>query len=329
MSSLDKTVDLRSYARMAWRHKGIIVLFPVAMFCATLIVLSFVPDEYESSVVLSVEDPGLVSKDVVDLTGGIMQAPAGYRVDEERMAKLAGRVQSRAFLERVIRMLKMEQDPLVRERAQGSLRDHPELTVDDMSIRVLVDQVRPKIAFDTEGPGVYKITVADHSARNARLLAAWIGELYVDDSKQQALEGIQEAENFAQNLLARYDQRLRRSEDALENSQQGAIARNLTRNVVRNENLLAAEALYRRIQDEASEARIRARAYGDSLVKYRLSADQHELMVDPRIEDLVTRLTTALWNEVVDRLAAGAASDARDWPPSGAHRVLRRQRAVG
>lgn len=324
MSSLDSTVDLKQYARMAWRHKGIIALCPIAVVCATLIALAFVPNEYEATLTLAVEDPGLVSRDVEDLTGGIMQPPSGYRADEERLAQVSSRISSRPFLERLTRMLKMQEDPNVRAQAEERCRAHPEITVDEMATRILVESLQSRISFSATGPGVYRVSVSDYSATNARLIAWWIGELFVDTSDQETLESIRDAEVFAHELLGRYDDRLRRSEEALEASRQGAIERRLSYSLISNENLSVAEALLRRIEDDASQARIRNRVYGDSLAKLAPAADPLTLVDDPRIADLEARLSTALWNEVVDRMSGGRTTERSSWPPSGAYGSLRR-----
>ncbi|MFH1144815.1 MAG: Wzz/FepE/Etk N-terminal domain-containing protein [Candidatus Eisenbacteria bacterium] len=324
MSSQDTTVDLKHYARMIWRHKGIIALCPVIALCATLIALSFIPNEYEAKMTLAVEDPGLVSRDVVDLTGGIMQPPTGYRVDEERMARLSGQILSRAFLERLVRMLKMNEDPLVRSMAQERLAGSSAISLDDMAIRILVEDLQSRISFDTKGPGIYQIIVSAPSGSNAQLLAWWTGELFVDITEQQAFESIQNAETFAQDLLGRYDERLRNSEEALQLARRGIIGRGLTQTIVRNENLSSAEALLRRIENEASQARIRARAYEDSLDKHGRATDRAALTADPRAGELQTRLVATLWSEASNHIARGAAVDAANWPPADTYRALRR-----
>jgi capsular polysaccharide biosynthesis protein len=324
MSSVDRTVDLKTYARILWRHKGLIALGPVAVFCVALIALAFVPDDYESSVILAVKDAGLMSKDVTDLTGGIMQAPTGYRVDEERMAKLSGRILSRDFLERVIRTLKMQEDPGIRKQAEARRAAFPSLSTDDLAVRILADRLHARIRFTTEGPGVYRVIVSDYNASNARLIAWWIGELYVDAAKQDALASINEAEVFAQDLLGRYDARLRNSEEDLQRSRTGIITRDLNQSDVRQENLPVAEALSRRMADGASQARILARSYADSLTGYGQVSDQRALIEDARVRDVADRLTAALWSEVTDRLAGNGTGDVRDWSPAGAYRSLRR-----
>ncbi len=323
-SSMDKTVDLRHYGRIVWRHRAVIALCVVVSFCATLIALAFKPNEFESSVVLMVEDTGLVSRDVLDITGGMMQPQTGYKVDEERMAKLAGRIRSRPFLERVVRMLHMQEDPVVRGLAEERRRKYPDVSVEEMTVRILVENIQSRLGFRTRGPGVYEVTVADYSPQNARLLAWWISELFVDASDQRNLESIQEAEAFGQDRLRRFDESLRLSEQAYERATRGNLARDLDPNAVGSENLLAVEGLRQRALDEAAAARVRSRSYENALSAKGLVPDESLLREDPETRALASRLAATLQSEMKDRLTASPTSEPREWPPTGMFGSYRR-----
>ncbi len=324
-SSLDKTIDIKHYVRMFWRHKGIIILCTITAFCAALIALAFQSNVYESHAVLMMEDPGLVSGGVMALTEGIMQPSRTDRnVDEKRMAHLAGRIRSRPFLERVVRMLRMHEDANIRELARERRRSHPELSLDEMATRILVDDLQNRISFRAMGPGVYRVTVAAFSATNAQRLAWWISQLFVDISNERTLENITEAESFGQDLLQRYDERLRLSEQALERARQGLIEENLAPKLVHADNLRAAEALAQRIDDALSRARIRTRSYEDDLARHGLESERPPISEAPAVRDLATRMAAALRNTVIDRLAGEVVTDPGDWPPAGAYSGLRR-----
>jgi len=321
----DKTIDLAHYARMFWRHKGIIILCLITTFSAALIALRFQPDEFESSVVMIVEDPGLVSRDVLEITGGLMQERGGRDVDRERMAMLSNRITSRPFLERVVRMLRMHEDPVIRGIAEERRRSRPEVSVDEMAIRLLVRNIQSRLGFRTLGPGVYRVTVADYSPENARMLAWWISELFVDVSDQRSLEVVREAEMFGQDRLRRYDERLRQAEQAYEMARRGTIERELTPRTVRRDNLATAQAFRQRTSDEASRARIRARTHEEALSAQGLTPETALLLGNPELRDMSERLSTALQNEVTDRLAADATpGEIRQWPPDGTYGALRR-----
>ncbi len=322
-SSLDKTVDLGSYARLLWRRKSILMLAAATTVCATLIALTFIPSEYESEVTLMIEESRLISDELEDLMGGLGSQPSRRGIDEERMSRLMGRIRSRPFLERVIRMLKMNEDPLIREQAEARSQRYPEVSADEMAIRILQDNLQSRIRFGSAGTGIYKVIVADYSAENAQVLAKWISELFVDTSDQESLERIKAAREFGTEQLRIYEEQLRRSENALERYNRSVIERNLTHSVVRRENLTLAEALHRRMIDEATIARVRLKPHTQSLLELGIVTDQPVLREDSEIKDLAQSLSAALQNDLLDQLGSNTG-DVGDWTPPLSYSNLRR-----
>ncbi len=323
-SSLDKTIDIKHYIRMFWRHKGLILLCTVTALCACFIALAFMPNVYESDVVLTIRDTQLLARDVERLTGGILPSPTGRDIDEQRMAALAGRIRSRPFLERVVRMLKMNEDPVIREMAERRRHAHPDVSVDEMAIRILVQNLQGRIRFGILGPGVYKVTVGDYSARNAQLVAWWISELFVEVSDQETLADIRNARQLGQDLVRTYTDQLRQSEEALERYRQGAIDRDLGYSLIQSQNVIFAETLRQHIQEAASDARVLASSSQKLLSDQGISADVDRLLRDPEISDLGRALAASLWNEVVARLSTTGTGATDDWPPQGAYSSHRR-----
>ncbi|MCK4306342.1 MAG: hypothetical protein KAY24_19025 [Candidatus Eisenbacteria sp.] len=314
--SLDNTLDLMRYVRLFWRRKAIILLCTVATLCTVLIVLALRPNVYQSSAVLSIEDSRLVSRAVENLMGGIMQSPGGRNAGRVRLDKLAGRIRSRPFLERVIRMLRMNEDPVILGQAAELQKKHPQISRDEMAVRILVSNLQARLDFRSAGAGLYRITVADYSAEGAQLLAQWISELYVDLSSQEALESIRAAHEFALEQRRVYERQLRQSEGALEANRQLLIERALTHGMIREENRAYAEALRTRIADGLSTTQGQFESHSASLSNHGLSADDLPLMQIPEISEVARRLVIALKRGLAERLA-GASGGPGDWPPSG------------
>lgn len=319
---VDRTIDLKHYGRLLSRRRGVILLCAVATLCATLIALAFIPNQYESDVTLMIEDDRLVSDELQKLMGGMMRTPTTYGAEEERMTKLVNRIRSRPFLERVVRSLKMDQDPLVQKRAAEECRKRPGVSPDEMAVRILVQNLESRIAFARVGPGVYKVIVADLKPENAQLLATWITGLFVDTSSRDALDRIRAAHDFGKEQLKIYEDQLQRSEDALERYKQSAITRTLQPHMVRYENLAIAEGLARRVSDEAALARVRLKPYSAALAVHGYGSEQPALLADPELVDLEGSLTVALQNEMRNRLA-GTPTEIGEWPPPGAYSTLR------
>ena len=247
--------------------------------------------------------------------GGVMRSGTHRNINEERLAKLAGRVRSRPFLERVIRLLNMHNDPLIRQRAAEMAARYPDVTTEEMAIRLLVRNLESRIRFGSSGFGIYRITVADHSPQNAQILAQWISQIFADLSSQETLERIQEARDFGTEQLRIYEERLRRSEERLEAYRQSMIEQSLAQSAVRSDNLVQAEALLRKIEDEVALAEERIDRYLPTLVSQGINAKQLATLTEDQVRTLARNLTTTMRNEVLDRLA-GQSAAATDWPPA-------------
>ena len=320
-SSVDKPVDVRRYLRGIWRGKGIVVLCAVSALCATLVLLALGPKQYQSRVTLIVQESQRLSTELAEVMGGIMQSPVGSGLDEERMAQLVGRIQSPLFLERVARVLKMNEDPIVRAEAEGRRGRHPDVSVDEVATRIAVGRLRSKIRVGSSGKGIYRISVADDSAEKAQILAKWISKLFVDTSSQSTLDRLRTAREFGTEQLRVYQQRLRQSEQELERYKQSMISRSLTRGLVQEENLGRAQALCQRLVEEESTARIRVRTCSAAVAALGIGTDSQWLLDDPMTLELVTGLAAALKGEVAERLA-GDGREVRAWSPSGSYRAL-------
>jgi uncharacterized protein involved in exopolysaccharide biosynthesis len=318
----DKTVDLRHYLRLLLRRKGILLLCALTTVCAALITLAFTPSIYESEVTLRIEDTRMLSRELENLLVGGAQSTARFGLDEERYAQLVNRIRSRPFLEQVISVLRMTRDPVIRSRAEQEIARHPEVTLEEMAVRILVKNLQSRIHFRVARGGIYHIVVADYSPENAQLLARWISQLFVDISSQEALDRIRAAHEFGVEQLRIYEEQLRASERALEEYRESLIEQNLTQSLVRDENLLLAEALHRRMQEGLEQAEGRRRTFAAALAARGLDAEQRALLADRQMRTLRTSLSTAIDNELRNRLT-GTAPEIGDWQTSAAYGTRR------
>ncbi len=309
-SSQDKTIDLNHYLRIFWRRKGVVLLCAITTVCAAVIGLTFVPSEYQSQVSLLIEDSQLLSRDLERLMGGIMKPASGRGVDEQRAAKLAGRIRSRPFLEQVIRMLKMDEDPVILAQAEQEQLRHPGVSIDELAVRILVKNLQSRIGFANSGSGIYKIVVSDYSPRNARLLAHWISEIFVDVSSQEILDRIHLAAEFGNEQMEIYEQHLNESEEALERYQQSIIEESLEQSIVRTDNYVLVEAIIRDVNDDIATARNRLNEHSDEFLATAIGANRTELYENAEIRELTEDLQAALVNELKDRLGGHSSSSA-------------------
>jgi uncharacterized protein involved in exopolysaccharide biosynthesis len=270
-----------------------------------------------------IDDRQRLAGELMNLMSGIGAEGGGRRLESRRLDQLESRVMSRPFLERVVRLLQIHEDPRIRSRARTAVEDAGDVTVDEMAVHIAVTQLRNKISIRYKGTSIYGIQVRDASPRNAQLLARWISELYVDTSNQDALEDLNKAREFGQEQLKVYEQRLAEAEEELEQYKQLMIQQDLSKGVVTGENVNAAEALYRKILDEAELARLRTLPYSTDLSNSELSEARGEVFQNSRVRNQARGLGSALIEEVRNRLLAGTAQGG-EWPPPGGYTTMRR-----
>ncbi len=324
-SSLDRQVDLKHYARMLWRRRGVVVLATVSVLAAAAISLSFMRPEYESEVTLMIEERAPLARDVEQVMGGMRTATGGrYGAEEERLSKLIGRVRSRPFLERVIRILRMQEDPTVRAKAEERHQAHPEVSAEEIAIRMLTQGLQARIQFRTSGPGIYQMNVADFSPQNAQVLAQWISELFVDITLQNELERIRSARDFGAEQLALYEEQLRRSESALKQYKGSMIQQDLASNTVHKENLSLAEALREQLREQADAAQARVKPFAREVSRAGMDPSDAALWADAETQTLVRRIGAAMQSGIVEQLSVVTPGAAPSWPPQGTYDGLRR-----
>lgn len=321
--SQDAVLDLSHYGRMLWRRRGVIALSAVVVLCATVVGLQFVPAEYESTVTLRMEERRQLSSELEKIVGS-RGGGGGYRVDEARLDEMAGRIHSRPFLERVARLLKMNEDPKLIEAARRDMRLYPDASVDELAIRRVVKKLKTKISFQNTGMGNYAIIVADSNSEHAYLLAKWISELFVDYSVQSSLDELRTAHEFGAEQEKIYEQRLRASELALEQYRQATIQTDLSQGFVRASNSSRSEALYVQILDEVDLARLRLLPLSRSVAEAGLEAAGEVIRDDPQVQRQVMALVTELRERATDMAMASDASSAASWPPDEEYLILRR-----
>src|SRR5262245_21069143 len=159
--------------------------------------------------------------------------------------------------------------------------------------------------------------------QNAQLLAKWISELFVDVTTQKELEHIRTARQFGEEQLRVYEEQLRHSEEALERYKGSMIAQSLSVNVVRDGNIVAAEALRGRLNDDAATAKARVMPLSRAAQAAGMPAQDARLRNDPAVLQAGKKISGAISSGAQGLLSA-ERPDLKEWPPKGEVDVARR-----
>jgi len=292
-STQDRSLDLKQYLRVVARRKGVIVLCAVAVFCAATITLRVVPKQYRSSAVLSIQERDLMSRRLEDVLG-TNSVTRPYLYEERRQAKIVSDIRSRPFLEKVIRVLRMNEDPRLRDAARGEAERHPEFTVDEIAVRLLVKSLQSRIEVRSIGPGLYEFSVSDYSPDTAQLLTRWISELFIDNTTKQELDRIRAQRNFSQEQLRIYQEALERSQEALKRYRESMIGDALENNPVVAANLRAAETRLERVRGDRETAEVRVGVRARGAIDAGLPAEDPTIREDKQVQSSAASLKNAI-----------------------------------
>ncbi|MDM7913918.1 MAG: GNVR domain-containing protein, partial [Candidatus Eisenbacteria bacterium] len=133
---------------------------------------------------------------------------------------------------------------------------------------------------------------------------------------------IKSSHEFGAEQLRIYEQRLASSEQLLERYKQSMIKSQLARAILPAANLGFAEALSRRIDDDAAMTRVRLKGYAESVERIGLRGDPEVILSLPGVRQMTDALTSALGNDVMNSLGS-AAVDLENWPPPGSAALRR------
>ncbi|NNF07445.1 MAG: hypothetical protein HKN21_11840 [Candidatus Eisenbacteria bacterium] len=293
-SKLDSQVDLKHYFRVLWRRKSLVLLATVAVFCTALIALQLLPSQYQSSAVLSVQERDRFARGFEELMGGGRATQRAYNYDEMRQAQIISDITSRPFLEDVVRVLKMHEDPTLLERAKKDSDKHPQLTVEEIAIRTLVSGLQSRIQVRGVGPGLYRFTVRDYDPGTSKLLAHWISELFIDSSTKREIQRIEAQKNVAEEQLRIREDEVAAKAEALQIYRERLIGQALEENPVTGRNLRSAELRYDDLASDEATIRARIPARRRAAVADGFPTTDARLSNDPEVMGLAKGLREAL-----------------------------------
>src|SRR5205809_41599 len=250
-------IDFREVLWKARRYKWL-ALFPfVLIVCAAWIYLMITTPLYESTVVVSVDD----NAPVTPALGNLVQQDRSEESRRQRAQRVDSRIHSRVFLESIVNRMGYAKDPEFMYKAAGAAHNWKGITTEEYAVRLAVLYLGRKIVVTPSADTRVRIAALDRDPRVARTLAGMIADELIAENKAKSIQKATERGEFSSDQIAIYEERLRKSEDALRNHQQAMIGNTLTSNPIRDDNF---ETAKEQISDARNEMdQIRARLQTD------------------------------------------------------------------
>lgn len=141
-------------------------------------------------------------------------------------------VLSKEYFTRLIDSLDLDKDPIIRKQAQLKQASFPEKSVDEIVNLLLIKMLKNSIKTKRIAPDIISINARTTSPELAYSLVKTLTEIYINDSIERAMSGVQDALSFNDKQIAYYKKKLEAAEKKLEN-----FKRNLISKKVENESL--------------------------------------------------------------------------------------------
>ena len=248
-------VDTRELVWKAKRYKWLALLPIVGAFCVAFLYLSVAPTIYESSVVISMEDPARVSEGMERLI-----RPSERQEDQvQKMGRVRSRVTNRTFLGAISERLGLARDPKLISLGTTAAKKYPGITPEEYANRVATSTLAKRINVLPVGSTYIRIAVKDPSPEQARRLAAAVGEGLIEETRKVELERTQARGEFSQDQIAVERENLRRAQEAYREAQERIVGASIASGPVDQENLEGVRQLSDAAEKEAEQVSERIR----------------------------------------------------------------------
>jgi len=255
-------LNLGEYGRVVWRKKYFLLIPLIISVVVSNIGVRFLVPIYEAGTTIRVDNSGSGSRELERFVQA--EGRRGAR-DAETLSRMESDVLGSAFLDALIRQLRMDQDEaLMADSQRRAAAAGPGVSAEEMMYRRLRNFLKRQISVDREGMALFSIKYADTNPEACYVIAETITKLYIDMQRRSRIEGLQDVSDFSEEQLAVYKERLDRSERILSDFQRTAAQRTAQANPVNEANIGMAQTVEKDLEvtivtTESTVERIRER----------------------------------------------------------------------
>ncbi|MFH1701778.1 MAG: Wzz/FepE/Etk N-terminal domain-containing protein [Candidatus Zixiibacteriota bacterium] len=205
----DGIIDFKEIFSILGRRKWLIIL---PFILVTTIVFSFsflLEKRYESSTMVVIDETLYLSQELQQFVPG--QDPGGFAAVQRRQDKLISirnEIISTGYLSRLINELNLYQDEEVILEAQKMNVSNPDVSVQNLVYRILIEDLRENIRVAFNGQNIVEISAESNSPELAMNIATRLAEIFKDEQLNRELSGVRGALDFTDEQLAIYRKNL-------------------------------------------------------------------------------------------------------------------------
>ena len=210
-----KKIDLQLYWQIFWKRKLWFFIPLFLVIAGTIAYITQVEPVYQSSTVVMIGKPRLLSRTMQRVVPGIST--------QERIDSIKRQILSSAYLKQLINILNLRSDEKARQVAEKAKAEHPDLTLDEVLDMVLIENLKKMCTVRQRGQDFIEITVNSHSPEAAYLMAKTLTQIFIDETLKNEVAGIRGALDFSTEQLEIYKKKLQEAEEKLKNFKAGMV----------------------------------------------------------------------------------------------------------
>ncbi|HEQ98414.1 MAG TPA: hypothetical protein ENO22_03625 [candidate division Zixibacteria bacterium] len=207
----------REILTIFWKRKWLLILPVIIVTVAAYFGSRYLTPVYRSSVTISIGNPIMLSSELQRMTGysedfmGVGQR--AYNETRRIEEALQNEITSTPFLTQLISNLGLDNNPQLEAYAREYQAANPDLTVEEIMLTSLVNNLKNRIKIELVGNNQVSISVSASDPGNAKALAETLGTIFMNEKKQQVIRSIYSSLDFSYEQLEKYEEDLQKKID--------------------------------------------------------------------------------------------------------------------
>ncbi len=252
-NSEQATVDLRDVLAALSRRKWYIIV-PFVLTLSAAIGGSFLlePAYYSTTIMSYNNNPSLIKP----LSGLVAQSGSRRMTSEDRRRQLAAmtnEIMSSKVISRLIREMRLDQNPKIEEEAQRIRSSNPRLALETIKMELLIKKMRDAIEVEFAGQGQLRIGVYDVDPLIAQQTASRLTEIYMEERTLQDLGAVRSAQELTDDQLTKFESLLLAAVEKKTEAEKASLRLQIDETIISEDNRKTIGAAIDEITSEISD----------------------------------------------------------------------------
>lgn len=203
-----KLLNFREYWRVVKRRKFFLIVPFMTVFTTVFVLSFFIKPTYESSTTLMISNSQFVNRNMERMLPGLTQRQHTAKI-------IKSKVISRVNLIELINRMKFKEETELQAEARTRQKKYPHHSLDEIMDEMLLENLNKLIEVQNIGSEYITIKARHHQPERAYQMAKLMAEIFIDNSLEAQLGGLEGVVEFGNQQLMIYKKKLELAEERL------------------------------------------------------------------------------------------------------------------